>query len=125
MLLISYAYPSGDKGLNDVEITRIFFCCSQFVCWSVSIYLLRFELMRRLGHVWYVHYLFVWLSVAVYLFDFIYTVMGEYTGENTAVNLIQTIGIICLVILSTFTGVLVICYPKDIPYGGRNYINDI
>ena len=64
-----------DEIFKNIDITRIFFICAQIICWGISAYFLRFELMRGLGHVWYMHHLFVWLSSVVYIIDTVYTIV--------------------------------------------------
>ena len=81
LALTSYVWPSDTESKTEQWI-RIFMVCGQIVCWSISCYMLRFELQRNLGHVWYMHYLFVWLSVAVYCGDFTYTLMSTKTFDE-------------------------------------------
>ena len=87
--------------------------------------MLRFEYMRALGHIWYMHPLFVWLSAIVYVIDLTY----EFTmskGVDTPYSfkrfhLVLAMGIIMLC-CTLMLGSLVTYYKKDVPYERRNYI---
>ena len=87
--------------------------------------MLRFEYMRALGHIWYMHPLFVWLSATVYVIDLIYemTFADDKSHPNSfkKFKLVLVMGIIML--CCTFAlGFLVTAYKKDVPYERRNYI---
>ena len=101
--------------------------CGQIVCWIMSAYMLRFELQRNLGHVWYMHYLYTWLSAAVYLSDFLITfILGDITFENASkLDLAQLLSTLVLMIISLVIASLIIAYPRDMPYGGRDYVPGI
>ena len=58
---------------RDLKIARLTVTAVQFIMWVLSAVILRFEYRRALGHVWYMHPLFVWFSVVVYAADLLYS----------------------------------------------------
>lgn len=54
------------------SILRLVSSAMQIVIWCFSSLILRFEYRRALGHVWYMHPTFFWVSAAVYAADATY-----------------------------------------------------
>lgn len=69
-IIITFAIGK-DKTIEDY--VRIGVSVVQIVCWSFSALILRFEYRRALGHVWYMHPVYTWLSVGIYSSDFVYS----------------------------------------------------
>ena len=65
------AYGSHTEATN-YRIIKLTMTCTQITCWFFSGAILRFEYRRALGHIWYMHPLFIWLSVVIYAADFLW-----------------------------------------------------
>ena len=62
------------------NILRLLSSAMQIVIWIFSSIILRFEYRRALGHIWYMHPLFFWVSAVVYATDVTYCQILEDTS---------------------------------------------
>lgn len=69
LMFIIYVLPTVR---SVYDIIRMIVTASQIICWVISLLMMRFEYRRALGHVWYMHPLFIWLSFLIYLIDMLY-----------------------------------------------------
>ena len=93
-------------------------------CWVISSVMMFFEYRRALGHVWYVHGLFWWLSAFICFADLtlFYTIEQDVTHEAADTNI--TIVLLIGGSLAILLGVLKIIYPDDLPVMRRTYIRN-
>ena len=50
-------------------LLRVVAICAELVEWAAAALVMRFEYRRALGHIWYMHPLYVWSAAAVYCTD--------------------------------------------------------
>lgn len=63
----------GIKAEEPLDYTRIVVTVFQILCWILSDLILLFEYRRALGHIWYMHPTFIWLSILIYSVDLVYS----------------------------------------------------
>ena len=122
VMFILYAVPKTRSAYDDV---RMVVTAVQFIVWLFSALMLRFEYRRAIGHIWYMHPLFIWLSFVIYLVDLVYTIVLKnsvdigHTRLVTSLIIIDSIILVCSLVL----GILVVAYPEDTPKERRNYFD--
>lgn len=103
----------------EYNIIRFSTTFTQLVCWSFSALMLRFEYMRALGHIWYMHPLFIWLSFVIYAIDMGYTIFLTESSEEADHPKILYVCMVCIVASAFFLGGLVTLYKQDVPFERR------
>ena len=109
-----------------VYYTRIVVTLFQIMCWVFSDLILLFEYRRALGHIWYMHPTFIWLSILIYSVDFVYSLCAknlDVTDPNEPIKSFVLLALILLIMISTIAlGVLVCVYKNDLPFERRHYM---
>ena len=94
------------------------------IFWMISIYMMRFEYKRALGHAWYLHKAFWCYAFLFSASALIYHMLDVDKNENTLEELrdivFWLIAAQVLVCLTLF--VLSIVYPRDTPFTNRQFI---
>lgn len=108
----------------EYNIIRLTCTFSQLVCWSFSALMLRFEYMRALGHIWYMHPLFIWLSFVIYAIDMLYSILLPESSEDAPHPKLLYVCIVCIVASSFFLAGLVTLYKQDVPFERRQYMHN-
>ena len=122
LLGIFLIYAIGASETSVVNNVRMAVTALQFLSWCFSDLILLFEYRRALGHIWYMHPTFIWLSVAIYTSDLVYTfTLADHSTET--INYHVLLGLIAgIMICSISVGILVCVYPNDLPFERRNYM---
>ena len=111
-----FIFPGGKKdGYRQVyDILRLITSGVQIVLWLMSSIILRFEYRRALGHIWYMHPVFLWVSALVYGIDVAYCQIYK-DGTNESLNrweLHLMTACTFLILACTITlAILVLVYP--------------
>ena len=76
LMIILLLFPNFFNFLKNssyhYNMIRIMSAVLQIVLWAFSSLILRFEYRRALGHIWYMHPIFIWFSAFVYATDLAY-----------------------------------------------------
>lgn len=78
-----YSRHDDDNSYHIYDVFRILVTCTEIVCWMFSSLILRFEYRRALGHIWYMHPVFIWVSALVYTIDLVYGFLFTDASEES------------------------------------------
>lgn len=106
---------NAGKGERQVyDVLRLIITGVQIVLWLFSSIILRFEYRRALGHIWYMHPVFFWVSAVVYATDITYCLIkADATEETLSSKLDRIIVTVCTSLIlacSVTLGILVLVY---------------
>ena len=126
MLLFAILVIYSITKKESLDYTRIVVTLFQIICWAFSDLILLFEYRRALGHIWYMHPTFIWLSILIYSVDLVYSLYAEIldvTNPSEPIKTFVLLALILLIMLSTIAlGVLVCVYKNDLPFERRHYM---